>query len=40
MLEGGTANHRNVLAFPCGIKPYGPHSQRDKVREIIPNLYS
>ena len=38
MLEGGKANHRNVLAFTCGIKPNGPHVQRDKARKIIPKL--
>ena len=40
MLEGGTANHKNVLAFPCDIKPYGSHAQRDKVQEICPKLYA
>ena len=37
-LEGGTATHRNDLTFPCGIKPYSPHAQRNKVRIIVPKL--
>ena len=31
-LEGGTANHRNVLGILHGIKPYSTPVQRYKVR--------
>ena len=35
MLEGGTANHGNVLDIPCGIKPYSTPAWRYKVWEIL-----
>ena len=37
-LEGGTASHGNVLAFPCGIKAQSASAQRYKVRKSFPKL--
>ena len=37
-LEGGTASHGNVLAFPRGIKAKSASAQRYKVRKSFPKL--
>ena len=38
VLEGGTASHGNVLAFPCGIKAESASAQRHKVQKSFPKL--
>ena len=38
ILEGGTANHGNVLDITCGTRPYSTPVQRYKMRKILPQL--
>ena len=35
MLEGGTASHGNILAFPSGIKAESASVQRYRCRNIL-----
>ena len=37
-LEGGTASHENVLAFPCGIKAKSASAKGYKVWKSFPKL--